>query len=138
MNWNPIESAPKDGTLLAEFQNWHTKRLRYAHFKAIDGGDHLWRFVDDDCEVSSDWNPVRWTPLPPATTSPVTEDALLGVGFRKWGLKTDDVYQCGHLLIVRTSKGFSIKALNRSLIIESMEHLAEIAQALRIELGGGA
>lgn len=50
--------------VLIELQHWNTKGFRYYECKRVDEDDCDWRTVDDNSEISYDWNVLRWMPLP--------------------------------------------------------------------------
>lgn len=65
MNWQPIETAPKDGNAIWAYQgnNYHQCQMKW-----IEGeGYALWVYVDEvlsDVEASPQ-QPTHWMPLPP-------------------------------------------------------------------------
>lgn len=72
--WQPIETAPKDGTKIlvacayggVEISEWC--ELERFHWEHVDG--NLWRKVEE--EPSCFWNsnhPTHWMPLPPPPPS---------------------------------------------------------------------
>jgi hypothetical protein len=68
MSWQPIETAPMDGTLvlIAAHDNGMPSQPRHVLIAKYDGED--WR--QDDSEYSETWPPTHWMPLP---TPPVNE-----------------------------------------------------------------
>jgi hypothetical protein len=42
-------------------QHWNTKRLRHALLKRVNEGDCNWRTVDDNSELSYNWNVIYWS-----------------------------------------------------------------------------
>lgn len=66
MEWQPIETAPRDGTpVLAA-----TSRSQYVAWN--NGRSDMWVFVDDGRGNSFFFRPTHWMPLPPppATQEP--------------------------------------------------------------------
>ena len=62
MNWRPIETAPKDGTLvLACNSDSYRSSLGPAYFVAGDNYDGIW-FYKGGYDV---WDLTHWMPLPP-------------------------------------------------------------------------
>ena len=82
-----------------------------------------------------------------ATVTPVTEEALLALGFRKLNQRAP-IFNGLYILPIDDknalevadirSMGFAFVKQHLSVKLESLEHLQKIARALRIELGGGA
>jgi hypothetical protein len=63
-NKNP-NTFPKDGEkVIGELEHWESKNKRYYELKKVKESDCIWRTVDDNSEVSYDWNVIRWMPLP--------------------------------------------------------------------------
>ena len=58
MNWQPIETAPKDGTDVLTYRKAKLIAVA-AWFKTIKGG--IW-CVTDGCDID---NVTHWMPLPP-------------------------------------------------------------------------
>lgn len=65
MEWQPIETAPKDGTAVLCFwtRSVYVDGRAYAIAQCHSG---TWVSVDDD-EVEY-WEPTHWMPLPPPPT----------------------------------------------------------------------
>ena len=62
MEWQPIETAPKDGTLV---DLWHKDRFRIAE-TWWDPSDECWSSCHDDDDFT------HWMPLPEAPNADVT------------------------------------------------------------------
>lgn len=60
-DWQPIETAPKDGTLFSVKgdPNSHDWATFHARFKAWPNGSSGWQ-TDDGCDLE----PTHWMPLP--------------------------------------------------------------------------
>jgi hypothetical protein len=66
MEWQPIETAPKDGTWFLGFrvspfaecqiQVWHWMKDILPEFQG-------WQNANDTCDFEEDW-PTHWMPLP--------------------------------------------------------------------------
>lgn len=41
-------------------QHWHTKNTRELMLKYVNEDDCNWRFPDDDCELSYDYDVIAW------------------------------------------------------------------------------
>lgn len=61
MEWLPIESAPRDGTLVFLYEPHSCGGFMFVGVLALDG---VWR-NNLDLEVQ---NPTHWMPLPPTPT----------------------------------------------------------------------
>lgn len=60
-----INELPDIGrNVLAIVQHWHTKGKRFAVLKGVNEDYCNWRTVDDDSELSYDWNVIAWDYLP--------------------------------------------------------------------------
>lgn len=57
--WQPIESAPKDGDILA----WDGDDIRVTHWHTRPSGAGGWYEQVDQYEVFF-WSPTHWQPLP--------------------------------------------------------------------------
>lgn len=64
VNRQPNETPTVGRPVLAIVQHWHTKGKRFAVMKGVDEDDCSWRTVDDDSELSHDWNVIAWDYLP--------------------------------------------------------------------------
>lgn len=75
--WQPIETAPKDGTHILAISPAYGVRETYwrkygegspAHkdFKEGKGPDGGWDWTEPVNNWASEWNPVWWMPLPPS------------------------------------------------------------------------
>lgn len=72
MKWQPIESAPRDGThiLIAFGSDW----VSSAIYCSNDDDAHPWKFLDQQGQSipilngarDDKYGPTRWLPLPPA------------------------------------------------------------------------
>lgn len=73
--WMPIETAPKDGTLLlfaAEFDGPGDWRIKMGYWSDDWNDWSLW---------GASWKPTRWQPLPPAPGANMTTFEHEGVTF---------------------------------------------------------
>lgn len=55
-DWQPIETAPKDGTFVLA-----AEESGYIHIVQWYGKQGFWR---TDCYSSIEWQPIHWQPLP--------------------------------------------------------------------------
>lgn len=61
MKWQPIETAPKDGTLIVGFFD---KKMAVVSWRRF-GGSSFWELcVCGDQAESSEWFPTHWLSLP--------------------------------------------------------------------------
>ncbi len=69
MEWQPIETAPKDGTVIILCESGYRDSIR-ASFWRQDGDGFPWKFLDPDSETFlNGWlgdhrGPTHWMPLP--------------------------------------------------------------------------
>lgn len=73
MDWQPIETAPKDGTQLLLWSNGYCRKVEIGSFRPDDGfagDDPLWldnSYDDFSCGYASrPLRPTHWMPLPKA------------------------------------------------------------------------
>jgi hypothetical protein len=69
--WQPIETAPKDGTPVLIYEPGTPPQMGLqmvvAHYDGHWGPEHRWRGTYGDGDAS--WNPTHWMPLPPRPIS---------------------------------------------------------------------
>lgn len=71
MNWQPIETAPKDGTeIIAMYMHIDTQIVHNAFWLEDEEGKDTGWWSYDKSEVSrvqldDYWTPTHWMPLPP-------------------------------------------------------------------------
>ena len=72
MEWQPIETAPRDGAaFLAAIKNDNSNNIRMSVLKQ---GRHALLFSDDGAEVDHwNWTVTHWMPLPPEPPTEGTE-----------------------------------------------------------------
>lgn len=74
MDWQPIETAPRDGTsILAVLAGKHPETGRTFLPAVVEWSDEVgWREVDDAPEdyPPHDWKLTHWMPLPPPPENP--------------------------------------------------------------------
>ena len=60
--WIPIKEREPEikERVLAVVQHWHTKGRRIYELYRVDESDVHWRTVDDNSEISYDWNVTHW------------------------------------------------------------------------------
>ena len=68
IDWQPIETAPKDGTEILGVLGatiavtyWDDKAYEWREKERIHGG---WAWNLDECEYMTAWCPTHWMPLP--------------------------------------------------------------------------
>lgn len=66
MKWISVkDNMPDVGVpVWGALRHWHTKNYRYAEIKRVDESDCDFRTVDDNSEISYDWNVTHWMNLP--------------------------------------------------------------------------
>lgn len=75
--WQPIETAPRDGTaILAWNENYGARETRwefyregsiaFSWFQEGKGPDGAWRWAEPQNNWGSSWAPTHWMPLPAA------------------------------------------------------------------------
>lgn len=93
MNWQPIETAPKDGTTILVFngpnEGFYTEpgRIGTASYQDYTNLDNNKWYADDCCDGVTTYNPTHWMPLPapPTTDKPnplaemVAENQAMGL-----------------------------------------------------------
>lgn len=72
MSWQPIETAPKDGSEVLIYQHRDGEHIRqvakYVQFHRILGGVWApagWHWVEAHGEGYETYEPTMWSPLPP-------------------------------------------------------------------------
>ena len=74
MDWQPIETAPKDGTWFLGWRNGYYEQDRVQVFRwheATLPQDSGWMNAPDNHEHGFDYEPTHWMPLPEPPTSSV-------------------------------------------------------------------
>lgn len=62
MQWQPIETAPKDGTPILGFADGEITTVEWFQIGAIAG--YFTLCVCGPWAVDGEWNPTHWMPLP--------------------------------------------------------------------------
>lgn len=84
--WQPMETAPKDGTLILALASWGMFITEWGTGGCVDG----WGVRDSCCGSYEDQKPTHWMPLPDASTKP---DGLVHAG-----MGSDLIALCGKML----------------------------------------
>jgi len=79
--WRPIETAPKDGTLIVLHVDWERLSvvgyfgpMKHDPHDSVDN-QHTWRVAWDESRIADGYDaPTHWQPLPPPPISPTPSD----------------------------------------------------------------
>ena len=74
MDWQKIETAPKDGTVVLTYDPRWQPPLTASFYEFPPGSGAKWRLTWDDTEKYGRHEPTHWMPLPAPPESDVRAD----------------------------------------------------------------